>query len=205
MMKDLVSRFRSSSSTRDQVAEYLEHLTGVLSDLPVGTVAEIVDAIEAAAVEGSTVFFLGNGGSASITSHFVNDLVFGLRCEGHPTLRACGLADNLSVVTALANDEGFERCFVIQLEDRLQPDDVVFALSVSGNSPNVVEALRFAKGVGARTIVCTGFEGGDARLFADIDLHLDLATGEYGPAEDVFMILDHLIYSCLRFRRRNRL
>lgn len=204
-MKDLVSRFRSAPSPADQISEYVDHLKAVLDTLPIETVVAMIDAIEEAAARRAMVYFIGNGGSASIASHLVNDLVYGTRTDGHPTVRALGLADNLSVMTALANDEGYERSFVSQLEGRLRPEDVVVALSVSGNSPNIVEALRHAREVGAATIVCTGFASGEARRYADIDLHLDLADGEYGPAEDVFMILDHLIYSCLRFRRRGRL
>ena len=204
-MKDLVSRLQSAGSVADQVGGYLEHLKALLDRLPVNRVAAMIDEIESAAVRQSSVFFIGNGGSASIASHFVNDLRYGTRAEGHPTIRAEGLADNLAVLTALANDEGYERTFVSQLEGRLRAEDVVVALSVSGNSPNIVEALRYAREVGATIISCTGFDGAKIREYADIDLHLGVAHGEYGPAEDVFMILDHLVYSCIRFRRRNRL
>lgn len=204
-MRDLVTRFQDCETSRDMASAYLEHLASVLDRLPSEVLAAILEEVERAADRRSTVFIIGNGGSASIASHFVNDLVYGTRGEGHPRVRAASAADNLAVVTALANDNGYDRSFVIQLEDRLQRDDVVIALSVSGNSPNVVEALRHARGAGAKIIACTGFEGAAIREYADIDLHLDLARGEYGPAEDVFMILDHLIYSCLRFRRFGRL
>jgi D-sedoheptulose 7-phosphate isomerase len=204
-MKDLVTRLRSCATNQELASEYISHLKAVLDAVPIATVAEILEAVESAADRGSTIFIIGNGGSASIASHFVNDLVYGTRCEGHPRVRAVSVSDNLAVVTALANDNGYDRCFVIQLEESLRSDDVVIALSVSGNSPNVVEAIRYAREVGATIVSCTGFEGGAIREYADIDLHLDLADGEYGPAEDVFMMLDHLIYSCLRFRRRNAL
>jgi D-sedoheptulose 7-phosphate isomerase len=187
------------------VSRYFDHLKEVLDSIPPETVGAILKAVEDAAMRGSTVFFIGNGGSASIASHFVNDLVYGTRCEGHPRVRATSVTDNLAVVTALANDNGYDQSFVIQLEERVRPDDVVVALSVSGNSPNVVEALRFAKKAGATVIACTGFPNGKIREFADIDLHLDLVRGEYGPAEDVFMILDHLVYSSLRFARLGHL
>jgi len=204
-MKDLMTRFQSCETNQDLASEYISHLKAVLDAVSIATVAAIVEAVESAANRGSTVFIIGNGGSASIASHFVNDLVYGTRCDSHPRVRAVSVSDNLAVVTALANDNGYDRCFVMQLEESLRSDDVVIALSVSGNSPNVVEALRYAREVGATIVSCTGFEGGAIRDYADIDLHLDLAGGEYGPAEDVFMMLDHLIYSCLRFRRRNDL
>lgn len=204
-MKDLATRLGRCTTSSEMVEQYIDHLKNVLDTVPVDTISAILETVEEAANRGSTVFFIGNGGSASIASHFVNDLVYGTRCEDHPSVRAVSVTDNLAVVTALANDNGYHRCFVMQLEANLRPNDVVIALSASGNSPNVVEALQYARDVGATVISCTGFRDGEMRKFADIDLHLDLPHGEYGPAEDVFMVLDHMIYSCIRFRRRNRL
>jgi D-sedoheptulose 7-phosphate isomerase len=115
------------------------------------------------------------------------------------------LSDNQAILTALANDEGYEKVFIRQLEVMLQPEDVVVALSVSGNSSNVVAAVQYANDLGALTIGLTGFDGGELRKLVDIGLHVPTSKGEYGPAEDVFQILDHLIYTYLRMKRVGRL
>jgi D-sedoheptulose 7-phosphate isomerase len=109
------------------------------------------------------------------------------------------------VTTAIANDFGYHEIFVNQLRNRLQPGDVVLALSVSGNSPNVIEAVRFAKEGGAVSIGCCGFDGGELRKLVDVCLHVPSKPGEYGPVEDVMMILDHVIHSYYLLSRRGTL
>jgi D-sedoheptulose 7-phosphate isomerase len=94
--------------------------------------------------------------------------------------------------------------FVSQLEGRLKPGDVVVAFSVSGNSENVLKALEYAVGMGAVTIGMTGFDGGRMKKITDINLHVPTFKGEYGPVEDVFSIVGHLIYSFLKMSRRTQ-
>lgn len=204
-MAGLESWFAKARSKREFATRYLAYLSELLAQIDVSVVEQIIDTFMAAREQGKAIYFMGNGGSATTASHFSNDIGFGTRAPGLRPFKAISLLDNMAVMTALANDEGYANVFVRQLEGMLQPGDVVVALSVSGNSANVVEAVRYAKEIGALTISCTGFDGGVLRQIADISLHVPTFRGEYGPVEDVFMILDHLIYSYLRLERRGHL
>lgn len=172
---------------------YLGYLSEILAKLDRGQIAKFVEALLDARRRGATVFFLGNGGSAATASHFQNDLT---RWRDNP-MRIISLTDNVAVLTAIANDHGYEHIFRMQLENLLLPGDVVVAISVSGNSPNVVLAMEYAVSRGAITVGLTGFDGGRLGEMVDIHVHAPTLPGEYGPAEDVHMILDHLIVSFL--------
>ena len=192
--------FAESDSCAAYAKGYLAYLAVLLSRVDLDAVARFADLLERARVGGNQVFFVGNGGSAATSSHFANDLGKGARVAGETPFRALSLADNVSLITALANDEGYERVFVAQLEPLLREGDVVVGISASGNSPNVVRALEYANGRGARTVAITGFDGGRMREIAGLSVHLETPKGEYGPVEDFHMILDHLVTSYLRMR-----
>jgi D-sedoheptulose 7-phosphate isomerase len=176
---------------------YLDYLTEVLAALDAGEIAAFADALMDARERGARIFFIGNGGSAATASHFVNDLT------KTPTpdrpFRALSLTENVALLTALANDYGYEHVFRHQLETLMGAGDVVVAISASGNSPNIVSAIDYANAHGATTIGLTGFDGGRLRQIADVCVHAPTNHGEYGPAEDVHMILDHLVTSYLLF------
>jgi len=197
--------YTTAPSTQAFAQHYLTYLSELLSQLNVEVIEQTINVFSKAAEQGSTVYFIGNGGSAATASHFACDMRLNTRAAGFPALRAVSLADNVATLTALGNDEGFDNIFYSQLDGVLQPEDVVVALSVSGNSPNIVKAVQFAKQVGALTIGFTGFDGGSLYKLADIRLHVPTPPGEYGPVEDIAMILDHLIYTYLRLSRRGEL
>lgn len=189
-----------SSDPVEFVDGYLSYLSGLLTRIDSHAIAEVIQEIEAMGKRGGTLYVLGNGGSAATASHMVNDWAFGIRSNEGPFFRVIGLADNSSVITALANDIGFEDIFVEQLKVYLRPLDVVLAISVSGNSNNVLKAVDFARKVGAKVVTCTGFDGGRLQGLGDIRVHVPTIQGEYGPTEDLFQILDHIVYSYFRFR-----
>lgn len=122
--------------------------------------ARLAELFEKAREGGKRIYFLGNGGSAATSSHFTNDLGKGAGVKGAPPFRAVSLADNVSLITALANDDGYDRIFVAQLENALDKGDVAVGISASGNSPNVVAAIEYANSRGAATVGLTGFSGG---------------------------------------------
>lgn len=204
-MSGLAEHFRQASSKEDFADRYLSYMSDLLGRVDRAVVARILETFIAAGEASRTIYFLGNGGSAAVASHFVNDLGIGTRAEGARPFRAASLVDNTPTLTAVANDEGYDKVFLRQLEAVLEAGDVVVALSVSGNSPNVIEAVRYARQVGAVVIGCTGFDGGALRGLADISLHQSTPRGEYGPIEDVFSVLDHLVYTYLRLLRRGSL
>ena len=176
---------------------YLDYLASCFATIDCDAVAAFVHLLLRARESGNTVFFIGNGGSAATASHFANDISVGTRTGDHKPFRAVSLTDNVAVMTALANDEGYDRMFVDQLRVQMREGDSVVAISASGNSPNVIEAVDYAKTRGATIVGLTGFDGGALRDRSDISLHVQTAKGEYGPVEDIHMIFDHLIGSYL--------
>ena len=194
-----------ADSGREFASRYLAYLSKLISQIDVAVIEQIIDAFSKAGHSGSVIYFIGNGGSAATASHFANDIGIGTRKANVKPLKAISLADNLAVITALANDESYANIFIRLLEGVLQPKDVVVALSVSGNSANILEAVHYANGIGALTIGCTGFDGGVLRKAVDISLHISTPRGEYGPVEDIFMVVDHIIYSYLRLERYGHL
>lgn len=171
---------------------YLAYVREVLDALDADQIAAFAAALLDARERGARIFFIGNGGSAATASHFANDVAIGSRAWEKP-FRAASLTDNVAVLTALANDYGYEQIFVRQLQALMAPGDVVVAISASGNSPNVVKAIEYANAAGATTIALTAFDGGELRRIARLGVHVPTARGEYGPAEDAHMIVDHLI------------
>jgi D-sedoheptulose 7-phosphate isomerase len=192
-MNNVERLFRDHSNAADFADGYLYYLSQVFKRIDREAIALFVDALERARADGATVFFCGNGGSAATASHFQNDLT---RWRTDP-MRVVSLTDNVAVITALGNDYGYDRIFVMQLEPLLAEGDVVVAISASGNSPNVVQAIEFANERNAVTIGLTGFDGGRLGELCEIHVHVPSARGEYGPVEDAHMVLDHLVMSYL--------
>lgn len=171
---------------------YLQYLSQVLAAIDRGQIARLVERLLDARERGATVFFIGNGGSASTASHFANDIGIGTRTTGKP-FRVLSLCDNQAVITAIGNDFGYEQIFSRQLAMLAKLGDVVVAISASGNSPNLVAAFDHASRHGLEKIALTAFTGGKLRELADLEVYIPTEVGEYGPAEDAHMILDHLV------------
>jgi len=171
----------------------------VLDNLDFPAITEFAHRLEAIRVAQRTVFFVGNGGSAATSSHFANDLVKACRRDGKPGFRAISLTDNVALMTAIANDDGYENVFTGQMRDLFKKGDMLVAISASGNSPNVLAAAKLAHDLGGEVVGITGFDGGELRRLADCVVHVPSQKGEYGPVEDVHMILDHLVTSFLAF------
>ncbi len=174
---------------------YINNLIQLLQKIDYEIVDQIIKILEEAAYKQSSIYIIGNGGSSATASHMVNDLGAGLRRRGLINLDITSLADNVPVITAIANDIGYENIFYMQLEGLLKPEDLIIAISCSGNSPNIVKAVEYAKNIGSTIIGITGFDGGDLKKLSDVNFHIEAQKGEYGLVEDMHMILDHMIYS----------
>lgn len=200
-MNELDRLFADARSPEDFACRYLAHVTQVLARVDPLAVARLIDLVLAARNRNSRIYFMGNGGSAATASHFANDLASGTH-SWHRPFRASSLADSSPLLTALANDFGYDEVFRRQLMVLLQPGDVVVAISASGNSPNVVNAIEYANDHGARTAALTAFDGGRLAHIAQVVVHVPTEPGEYGPAEDAHMVVDHLVsaYLCARCR-----
>jgi D-sedoheptulose 7-phosphate isomerase len=180
----------------DELRGYIAEMRQTLRRLPVEKVEEVIGTLQAARAAGKTVFILGNGGSAATASHFVCDLAKNTRQPGCPLFRVVGLADNMPIFSAYANDEGYENVFAQQLASLVREGDVVIAISASGNSPNVLRALELARQSGATTIGFSGFDGG--RLGHLVDIHVHVPSHWIEQVEDAHLVLQHMICSRLR-------
>ena len=192
-----IDKFYSKESTvKDFSKAYLKYVSSVLEKISLEEIEQFVESLLAARDRGSAVYFIGNGGSAATASHFANDIAIGTRLFDKP-FRVISLCDNHAVITAIANDDGYEQIFSRQLGVLLKKDDVVVAISASGNSENLLCGIDMAKQKGAITVGLTAFDGGKLRGVVDLSVHVPTNKGEYGPAEDGHMVLDHLVGSYL--------
>jgi D-sedoheptulose 7-phosphate isomerase len=176
---------------------YLDALHKVLDAIDVDAVERLVARLRLAREEGATVFVAGNGGSAATAAHWVNDLCKATRAAGRPSIRAVSLTDNASFLTALANDEGYDRVFAGQLENFAQAGDVLVVISASGNSPNLVRAVDTAREHGVTTIALLGFDGGILKEAVDDFVWLPTDVGAYGLAETGHTAVTDIVTSYL--------
>ena len=171
---------------------YLDYLKEIIDKIDVVEVRKFVEVILDALEIGSTVFFIGNGGSAATASHFVNDLALGTN-EYKKPFKIMSLNDNVPVLTALGNDYGYEEIFVRQLKVYAKKGDILVGISAPGNSPNLIRAFEYASSSGIKTVALTAFDGGEMKRITDYGIHIPTGLKEYGPAEDMHMVLDHLV------------
>ena len=148
---------------------------------------------------GTRMFSCGNGGSASIANHVQCDHVKGVRTATDLAPQVMSLSTNVELLTAIANDIGYDQVFVYQLQSQAAPGDVLMAVSSSGRSPNIVQALTWARDHGLRTIAVTGFDGGDARVAAEVSIHVDCTN--YGIVEDLHQSVMHALAQYIRHSR----
>jgi histidinol-phosphate phosphatase family protein len=180
----------------DLVDTYLQQLELMIHQLSRQAVWDVVGVLFKAWREGRHVFILGNGGSASTAAHMANDLNKYPNYPGLRRFKAIALSDNVPVMTALANDFGYDCIFAEQLENFLEPGDVVIGISTSGNSANVLNAMRFAN---EHRAVCVGFTGPDGGKLVDlVEYCIHLPSPLIGQQEDGHLVLDHVIVHTLR-------
>lgn len=177
------------------IESYINNLTRLLNNLDTTSIDQIRLLLESTIENKNKIYILGNGGSAATASHMVNDLGIGLSRRGIIDFDITSLADNTPVCTAIANDLGYENIFYSQLVNKVNKGDVIIAISCSGNSENIIKAVKYAKSNNANIIGITGFDGGQLKELADLPFHIETKIGEYGLVEDIHMILDHIIYS----------
>ena len=181
-----------TKNPEDFAQAYVSYLTGVLKNIDTKEIAKLIELLIAARENQSTIFFIGNGGSAATASHFANDLSIGTNSYKKP-FRALSLTDSMPIVTAIGNDYGYDQIFVRQLRCLARTGDIVVGISASGNSENLIKAFEYANLNKITTVAITAFSGGKMKLIANFSVHIPTEDKEYGPAEDAHMMLDHLI------------
>ncbi|MCR4337229.1 MAG: SIS domain-containing protein [Candidatus Omnitrophica bacterium] len=178
----------------DGYANYLSHLVKSLDKKAVRNVAEC---FLKAREENRTIYFVGNGGSATTAMHFAQDVGEIGRKIGGKGFRTKSIVDNVSALTAIGNDYDYSQVFSLQIQYCFDPGDVLVLISASGNSPNVIKAAQLAKEKGGVTVALVGFCGGQLAKMCDHVVHVESIKGEYGPVEDVHLVLNHMITSYL--------
>jgi D-sedoheptulose 7-phosphate isomerase len=184
----------------EPIQNYISTLQLTMDQLPQQLIADVIDVLQQTRRKGNQVFILGNGGSASTASHFACDLAKNTRQEGLPHFRVIGLTDNMAMFSALANDEGYENVFSEQLASLVRPEDIVIAISASGNSQNVINAAETAHRYEATVIGFTGFDGGRLGQLANINIQVNSNIIEH--VEDIHLMLEHLIVSSIKSQVR---
>ena len=173
------------------VITYLDTLRHVLDELPLADVEKALQIFEDVYNRNGTVFICGNGGSAATASHWVCDFSKGSIATGARRFKMISLNDNLPMLSAYANDVSYDHIFAEPLRTYAVQGDALVLITASGNSPNILEAAKTAREIGVTSIGLIGFGGG--KLASLVDHQITVQCREYGPVEDLHMILDHVI------------
>src|SRR5215469_12216436 len=191
-----VAPYASAASYFDAYAEEMARAAKSIEPAMLERAAAI---LAEAYLRGARMFSCGNGGSASVANHMQCDHVKGIRTATDLSPHVLSLSTNVELLTAIANDLGYENVFVYQLQAQSRPGDVLVAVSSSGRSPNIVNALTWARDAGLRTIAVTGFDGGAARSVAEVAVHVDCTN--YGVVEDLHQSVMHALAQYIRQSR----
>jgi D-sedoheptulose 7-phosphate isomerase len=181
-----------------QMDEYCARLAQALNQIPRECVVALGETLFRAYRDGKQVFILGNGGSSSTASHMAADLAKNTIAPNMKRFRIFSLNDNAAIMTALANDLGYDNVFLEQLTNLVQAGDVLIAVSASGNSANVLKAMRYARSRSAEVVGLLGFDGGAAAALSDIPVIVP--SEHYGVVEDAHLILNHILVDYFRER-----
>ncbi len=194
-MNNIEKIIENSNSPGEFARGYMDYLKKIFDCLDFRSLDKLVLLLDSARKKGNTIFVAGNGGSAATAITMANDLGFDvLKKSGtEKTFRIISLTDNPSVLTAIANDTGYENIFLNQIKIHYRKGDMLLAISASGNSPNVVLAAEWVKKQGGRVASFVGFDGGRLKEISDVSIHISAEKGEYGPVEDAHLILNHIL------------
>lgn len=184
------------------IKDYFDHLYEMLCKLDMSPIEAFAMEMEKARKGHNTIFIIGNGGSAGTASHMANDFGSSVMKKGKKELlfRALALTDSTPVMLGIGNDNGYDNIFVYQLRTHYRPGDKLVAISASGNSPNVIAAAEWVKEREGVVMSLVGFDGGKLKDLSDIVIHVKSEKGEYGPVEDIHMIINHLLANWFHYR-----
>lgn len=178
------------------INDYFRSLSETARRMPVESVERMADILLGVYDAGGMIYLFGNGGSAALASHFACDLGKGTQNGGSKRFRVVALTDNVPLMTAWANDFHYEDIFAEQLANLVRPGDVAFAISGSGNSPNVLRALTVARDAGAATLGLTGFQGGKMRRLCDVCVVVP--SDNMQIIEDLHLSATHALFTSIK-------
>jgi len=178
------------------INSYFHCISNTIGNLPVESINLVSDILVRAYDDSRMIYLFGNGGSAALASHFACDLGKGTVNGTGKRFRVLALTDSIPMITAWANDANYEDIFAEQLANFTKPHDVAFAISGSGNSPNVLRGLRTAKELGATTIGLTGFAGGKLKELCDVCVIVP--SDNMQVIEDLHLCVAHALFTVIR-------
>jgi D-sedoheptulose 7-phosphate isomerase len=201
-MNNLEQEYAQVSSIGQYSRKYFSYLGRVLESIDENEINKLGQAFESARSSGNTIFVAGNGGSSTTASTMANDIGFDiLKKTGiEKAFRVFSLVDNTSVITAIANDVGYDNIFVNQLKIHYREGDCIIVISASGNSPNILKAVEYVKSNGGKIIGFLGFTGGELMDMCDVKIHVKTEPGEYGPVEDAHLIMNHILAHWFQYK-----
>jgi D-sedoheptulose 7-phosphate isomerase len=179
------------TQTKSFAEQYRAELQKTIDTIDTAKVDQAIEMFREARNAGRHIFTCGNGGSASTASHFACDIVKGASYNRKSRFRIMALTDSLPTITAYSNDVSYDCAFAEQLKNFAEPEDLVLAISGSGNSPNVLHAVEYANSIGCKTIALTGRDGGKLGPLAN--LNIQVPVPHMGRIEDAHMIVCHMI------------
>ena len=177
--------------------DYFERVQILIKNIQKSDLISVLNEIKKVKSSEGKVMVIGNGGSGALASHFAADLGSGsvLRGLDYPII---SLVDNLSIITAAANDYGYDQIFSRQLINIGKSNDMLLIISSSGNSKNLIESVKVAKEIGMKVVAVVGFDGGEIGKISDLKIHVQSYVGEYGQVEDLHSMILHSIALQLR-------
>ena len=182
---------------KEHVKDYRQRLISLYDSIDADILEKVIDAFIECFKNGKTLYIAGNGGSAATSSHMQCDFGFFVRHFTHFRPKVLSLTDCTPMLTAIGNDNSYDDIFIEQLRGSFEKGDVLLTISASGNSKNVIKATEYANEKEGTTICFVGFDGGILKEKSQLAIHTPNSKGDYGPIEDLHMILDHLIISYL--------
>tara|TARA_Y100000741_G_scaffold294419_1_gene234787 strand:- start:73 stop:684 length:612 start_codon:yes stop_codon:yes gene_type:complete len=194
-MNNLEIAFGEVTTIGEYSRKYFSYLGKVLESINEKEINKLGDLFESAREGGNTIFVAGNGGSSTTATTMANDIGFDIlkKTGTDKAFRVLSLSDNNAVITAIANDVGYENIFINQLKIHYRSGDSIILISASGNSPNILKAAEWVKSKGGKVIGFLGFTGGKLIDFCDVKIHVQSEPGEYGPVEDAHLIINHIL------------
>jgi len=184
------------SKSKDFYLEYVNHKNNLLQNIDFQELDKIINLLKKCFKNNNTVYTCGNGGSSSLADHFTCDFIKQSNNKTNLKVKSISLTSNFALISAIANDISYDEIFSFQIEKLCKKNDILFLFSVSGNSPNLIEAIKKAKKIGVKTISFTGFNGGKLLKISDLNLNFPIAN--YGIVEDCHTGLMHYLSQYLR-------
>ena len=194
-MKNIVQIAKQSKTLGEFLYSYIDYLNKALNSIDPNQLEALVSSLEKARINGNTIFIIGNGGSATTSTSMANDLGFDIikKTKTKKPFKFLSLTDNNSVITAIANDIGYDEVFVNQLKIHFRKGDLLIVISASGNSKNLLKAVKWFKEKKGKVISFLGFSGGKLLNLSDIKIHIKTQKGDYGPVEDSHLVINHIL------------